>query len=239
MGSTRTPSRVELVHLRLHGAAAEGAASAVRALLAPGPAGLRLVARTCRSPTTRSSRELAGRADRLIAEAGHADGALGVDALARAVSDRGTGGHRPRLGRADPVAAAAQPAHRRREHLEHMREGATVTIRHSADGAEPRRPPAGGVVARQHRTGDHDDVRLGPAPAAIRASARSGSPTPPGASSRSTASPAARAAAVVTRTPDGRTHDRMMPMPEPTPRPAAGGRARAPAPRPPVRARPA
>ena len=82
MGSTRTPSRVELVHLRLHGAAAEGAASAVRALLR---ADLPVYVwwPDLPEPDDPVFVELAGRADRLIAEAGHVDGALGVRRLAQ------------------------------------------------------------------------------------------------------------------------------------------------------------
>ena len=134
--------------------------------------------------------DLVGHADRLIAEAGHIDGALGVRRLAEALSDRG-----PAV--TDLAWAALTPWRQllnqltTREHLEHMREGATVTIRHSSDAPSLGRAAAGGMAARQHRARDHDAVRLGPAPAAIRASARCGWPTPRAGSSRSTGSWAA------------------------------------------------
>jgi glucose-6-phosphate dehydrogenase assembly protein OpcA len=211
MGSTRTPSRVELVHLRLHGAAADGAASAVRALLRadlpvyvwwpdlPDPADPVFV-------------ELAQRADRLIVEAGRGDGALGIRRLDQAISDRG-----PAV--TDLAWAALTPWRQllnqltTREHLEHMREGATVTIRHGA--AEPT---LGALLLAGWL---HDTI--GPTTTTLFASAPRGGD--PSICEVRLADPSGRvveidrvmgraAAAVVTHVPDGTTHDRMMPMPE-------------------------
>jgi glucose-6-phosphate dehydrogenase assembly protein OpcA len=213
MGSTRTPSRVELVHLRLHGAAAGGAASAVRALLRsdlpvfvwwPG----------LPDPTDPVFVDLAQRADRLIVEAGHGDGALGIRRLVQVISDRG-----PAV--TDLAWAALTPWRQllnqltTREHLEHMREGATATIRHGA--AEPTLgalllggwlldsigPATTVMFAAASRHGDPSicEIRLADASGRVveidRVTGRA-------------------AAAVVTHAPDATTHDRMMPMPEPT-----------------------
>jgi glucose-6-phosphate dehydrogenase assembly protein OpcA len=213
MGSTRTPSRVELVHLRLHGAAADGAASAVRALLRsdlpvylwwpdlPDPADAVFV-------------DLAQRSDRLITEAGHGDGTLGVQRLAQTISDRG-----PAV--TDLAWAALTPWRQllnqltTREHLEHMRAGSTLTIRHSA--AEPSL----GALLLAGWLRDN----IGPAATTLFASApRPGDPSIceirlADASGRVVEIDRVRgraAAAVVTHGPDGTTHDRMMPMPEPT-----------------------
>jgi len=213
MGSTRTPSRVELVHLRLHGTAAEGAASAVRALLRS-DLPVYVWWPDLPDPDDPVFTDLIGHADRLIAEAGHIDGALGVRRLAEALSDRG-----PAV--TDLAWAALTPWRQllnqltTREHLEHMREGATVTIRHSSDA-----PSLGALLLAGWL---HDSI--GPATTTLFASApRPGDPT---ICEVRLADPSGRvveidqvigrgAAAVVTHTPDGRTHDRMMPMREPT-----------------------
>jgi glucose-6-phosphate dehydrogenase assembly protein OpcA len=213
MGSTRTPARVELVHLRLHGAAAEGAASAVRALLRS-DLPVYLWWPDLPDPDDPVYADLAARADRLIAEAGRAEGALGVRRLAAAVTDRG-----PAV--TDLGWAALTPWRQllnqltTREHLEHMREGATVTIRHSADA-----PSLGALLLAGWL---HDSI--GPATTTLFASAPR--PGDPSICEVRLADPSGRvveidrvtgraAAAVVTHTADGRTHDRMMPMPEPT-----------------------
>jgi len=213
MGSTRTPSRVELVRLRLHGAAAEGAASAVRALLR---SDLPVYLWWPDLPDAGDPvfTDLAGRADRLIAEAGHTDGAVAVRRLADAVTDRG-----PAV--TDLGWAALTPWRQllnqltTREHLEHMREGATVTIRHSAEA-----PSLGALLLAGWL---HDSI--GPATTTTFASApRPGDPSicevrltdPSGRVVEIDPVMGRGAAVVVTHTPDGRTHERMMPMPEPS-----------------------
>jgi len=213
MGSTRTPSRVELVHLRLHGAAADGAASAVRALLRS-DLPVYLWWPDLPDPDDAVFVELAQRADRLIVEAGRGDGALGVQRLAQSISERG-----PAV--TDLAWAALTPWRQllnqltTREHLEHMREGATVTIRHGA--AEPSL----GALLLAGWLRDS----IGPATMTLFASAPR--PGDPSICEVRLADPSGRvveidrvmgrsAAAVVTHMPDGTTHDRMMPMPEPT-----------------------
>lgn len=213
MGSTRTPSRVELVHLRLHGAAAGGAASAVRALLRS-DLPVYLWWPDLPDPADPVFADLAHRADRLIVEAGHVDGALGVRRLAETISDRG-----PAV--TDLAWAALTPWRQllnqltTREHLEHMREGATVTIRHST--AEPSL----GALLLAGWLRDS----IGPRTTALFASApRTGDPSiceirmadPSGRVVEIDRVLGRHAAAVVTHAPDGSTHDRMMPMPEPS-----------------------
>ncbi len=213
MGSTRTPSRVELVRLRLHGSAAEGAASAVRALLRQ-DLPVYVWWPSLPDPDDPTFADLARHADRLITEAGLADGALGVRRLAETVSDRG-----PAV--TDLAWAALTPWRQllnqltTREHLEHMRQGATVTIRHSAEA------PSLGALLLAGWLRDS----IGPSTTTMFASAPR--PGDPSICEIRLADPSGRvveidrvagrpAAAVVTHTPDGRTHDRMMPMPEPT-----------------------
>lgn len=213
MGSTRTPSRVELVHMRLHGTAADGAASAVRALLRS-DLPVYLWWPDLPDPADPTFIDLAQRADRLIVEAGHVEGALGVRRLAATVSDRG-----PAV--TDLAWAALTPWRQllnqltTREHLEHMREGATVTIRHSA--AEPSL----GALLLAGWLRDS----IGPGTVILFASApRAGDPSiceirvadPSGRVVEIDRVLGRQAAAVVTHTPDHSTHDRMMPMPEPT-----------------------
>jgi glucose-6-phosphate dehydrogenase assembly protein OpcA len=213
VGSAGDPSRVELLHLRLHGAAAEGAVSAIQALLRsdlpvyvwwPGP-----------PPTGDPAfADLARRADRLILEASQLGGIDAIGRLSASVTDRG-----PAV--TDLAWAALTPWRQlinqliTREHLERLRGDASVSVCHMGE-----MPPLGALLLagwlvdsigpaarigfRPDAPGNHADVcevRLDDGAARTitidRVAGRS-------------------AASVVIRDPDGTTHDRMMPMPEPS-----------------------
>jgi glucose-6-phosphate dehydrogenase assembly protein OpcA len=213
MGGTRTASRVELLHLKLRGAAADGAASAVRALLR---SDLPVFVWWPGVPDHADPMftDLARRADRLIAEADRGGGAVAVEALGRTVTDRG-----PAV--TDLAWAALTPWRQllnqltTREHLDQMRDGTTITI--TDTGVAPSLGAL--LLAGWLRDSVGESVQL-----AFHSVPRPGDPiiceiqvAVPGDRRLEIARVSGRAAAaVVTHTPDGFTHDRMMPLPEPT-----------------------
>jgi glucose-6-phosphate dehydrogenase assembly protein OpcA len=213
VGSAGDASRVELLHLRLHGAAAQGAASAIQALLRtdlpvyvwwPGP-----------PPTGDPTfADLSRRADRLILEASELGGADALGRLAAAVTDRG-----PAV--TDLAWAALTPWRQlinqliTREHLEQLRGSATVTLCHVGE-----LPPLGALllagwlvdsIGPSARIGFRPDVPDGRADVCeVRLDdGASRTITIDRVSGRS-------AASVLIRDPDGMLHERMMPMPEPS-----------------------
>lgn len=213
MGTTHTASRVELLQLKLHGAAAEGAASAVRALLR---SDLPVFVWWPDAPDLGDPVfiDLARRADRLIIEAEGGEGAAAVHTLTQAVSDRG-----PAV--TDLAWAALTPWRQllnqlmTREHLVQMRDGATVTITHTSAAPSLQALLLGGWLR------DSVGASLG---VTFRSEPRAGTPgichvdvSIPGGRALEIARVSGRAAAsVVTHTPDGATRDRMMPLPEPS-----------------------
>jgi glucose-6-phosphate dehydrogenase assembly protein OpcA len=213
MGGARAASRVELLHLDLHGAAAEGAASAVHALLRPD---LPVFVWWPSTPDSTDPvfRALVQRADRLILEADHGNGAAALEALSRTVSDRG-----PAV--TDLAWASLTPWRQllnqliTREHLEGMRDGASITIIHTA--ATPSLTAL--LLAGWLRDSVGPSVQI-----AFRSESRAGDPSiceidlvARGGRRLELSRVSGRAAAsVVSHTAAGLTHEHMMPLPEPT-----------------------
>ncbi len=213
VGSGRTPSRVELLRLRLHGAAAAGAASAVQALLRP-DLPVFLWWPNAPDPTDTVFTELSGRSDRLIAEAGALDGAAAVNALAGAIADSGA-------AVTDLAWAALTPWRQLLnqlidgERLAKLRTDARVTIRHV--GPEPCLGSlllAGWLVDSigPDVAIGFDTVGHGGEPGICEVRIDDGS----GQSYEIDRVVGRAAASVVMRSPGAPTHDRMMPMPERT-----------------------
>jgi len=213
VGGGRTPSRVELLHLRLHGAAAAGAASAVQALLRP-DLPVFLWWPEAPDPTDEVFTQLSSRSDRLIAEAGGHDGARAITALAAAIAERGA-------AVTDLAWAALTPWRQLLnqlidgERLAQLRSEATITIRHV--GPEPCLGSlllAGWLVdsiGPEARIG-FDSARPGGEPDICEVRIDGGA----GQAYEIDRVVGRAAASVVTRSPGAPTHDRMMPMPERT-----------------------
>lgn len=212
VGSARAPSRVELLHLRLHGTAAAGAASAVRALLRS-DLPVYLWCPGAPDPADPVFADLALHADRLIVEADDGDGAAAVMLLARLINETG-----PAV--TDLAWAALTPWRQLlnqlvpHEHLDHMRRGARVSIRHTSPA-----PGLGALLLAgwlRDSVGDALEIEFS-------TSARPGSPDiceirfeVPGGRQLEIARVSGRpAASVLVRAPHETTHDRMMPMPRP------------------------
>jgi glucose-6-phosphate dehydrogenase assembly protein OpcA len=213
VGAARTPSRVELLHLRLHGATADGAASAVQALLRPDlPVFLWWPATPALGDPM--FRELCARSDRLIVEADCRNGAVAIEALAASVEVRG-----PAV--TDLAWAALTPWRQLLHQLidddlfARLRAGGSVTVRHH--GARPCLgsmllagwlvDSLGPAVAIGFAPDDRDDP---PEVRAMRITTDAGDAID---IERVIGRPAA---VVAIHDADGVTRERMMPMPERT-----------------------
>lgn len=211
VGAGRALSRVELLRLRLHGTAADGAASAVQALLRPDlPVFLWWPATPALGDVV--FRELSARSDRLITEADCRDGAAAVDALAASV-----GVHGPAV--TDLAWAQLTPWRQLLNQLigadaiERLRHDARITVRHVGD-----RPCLGSLLLAGWLADslgpataiDFDGIGRDGAPEVCEVRISDGD----GYVLEIDRVAGRAAATVLTRTPDRGTHERMMPMPE-------------------------